>query len=68
MTRHPQVIAGALREHAERLQQRMREPSSSLTRILQLLDELDEALVLNQLEQSLKLIEDRKIQDTLNRA
>ena len=68
MTRHPQVIAGALRENAERLQQRMREPSSSLTRILQLLDELDEALVLNQLEQSLKLIEDRKIQDTLNRA
>ena len=68
MTRHPQVIAGALRENAERLQHRLREPSFSLTRILQLLDELDEALVLSQLEQSLKLIEDRKIQDTLNRA
>jgi hypothetical protein len=55
-TRQPEVISGALRENVERLKRRLAEPSFSVERLQQLLDELDEALIVRQMEASLKLV------------
>jgi hypothetical protein len=58
--RHPQAISGAMREQIEKILSQNADTDFTYyrsKRIEELLDELDEALMLNMLTQSLALIE-----------
>lgn len=61
--RHPAVISGAIRSHVEQLQHRMKEPSFSLTRINQLLDELDQSINIQQFQNSVALTAATRVSD-----
>jgi hypothetical protein len=54
-TRAPEIISGAIRENIERLRAKLPE-SFTVDRLEQLVEELDEALIIRQMEDSLKLV------------